>query len=243
MKKLFLVFAGASIVTLSACDQLQQIGSEVLAASTTGGGLTTSEVASGLKEALKRGTGNAVGSLSKPGGYLNDALMKIAFPPEAQFAADKLRQLGMGSLVDNFVGSLNKAAEGAAVEARPIFLNAITSMSFADAMGILKGGNGAATEYFKGKTMSQLTAAFAPKINASLNKNNTTKYWNDLTTAYNKIPLVNKKINTDLGAYATEKALAGLFTKLQGEENKIRENPAARTSDLLKKVFGSLDNQ
>jgi len=242
MKKISISLCVASLLMVSSCDQLQQIGTEVLNSATTGGGLSVTEVANGLKQALEKGTGNAVSSLSKPGGYLNDALMKIAFPPEAKGVADKLTQLGMGSLITNFVGSLNKSAEGAAQEAKPIFWNAIKTMSFSDAMGILNGPENAATNYFKSRTMEQLTNAFTPKIKASLDRNNATKHWSTITSTYNKIPLVNKKVETDLSKYATEKALAGLFTKLSGEEKKIRENPAARTTELLKKVFGSVSN-
>ncbi len=242
MKKSIIVLSTGIILGLSTgCDQLQQIGSEVLS-STASGGLSVSEVASGLKQALQNGTGNAVSTLSKPGGYLNNQLLKIIFPPEAKFVSDKLNQIGMGNLVNNFTKSMNTAAEGAAVEAKPIFLNAITSMSFQDAMGILKGGDNAATNYFKGKTMQQLVGAFSPKIKNSLDKNNTTKYWTDITSTYNAIPLTNKKVETDLSKYVTQKALDGLFTTLAGEEKKIRDNPAARTTELLKKVFGSVDS-
>ena len=243
MKKSILALSILGVTFFSVgCDQLQQVGTEVLnTATSSGGGLTTSEIASGLKEALKKGSGNAVSTLSKPGGYLNNQLIKIPFPPEAKFAADKLRQIGMGNTVDNFVGSLNTAAEGAATQAKPIFWDAIKTMSFADAMGILKGGDNAATNYFKSKTTAQLVSAFAPKINEALGKNNTTKHWSDLTSAYNAIPLTNQKVETDLSAYATNKALDGLFTTLAGEEKLIRDNPAARTSEILKKVFGSVD--
>jgi len=242
MKKSILALSIATVAFFSiGCDQLQQIGSEVLSGTTTGGALSTEEIASGLKEALKKGSGNAVSTLSKPGGFLNNPLIKIPFPAEANFAAEKLRQIGMGGTVDNFVKSLNSAAEGASSQAKPIFWEAIKSMSFADAMGILKGGDNAATNYFKGKTTAQLTSAFAPKIAAALGKNNTTKYWNNITSTYNAIPLTNKKVNTDLSSYATDKALTGLFSTLAQEEKQIRENPAARTSEILKKVFGSVD--
>jgi hypothetical protein len=202
-------------------------------------GLSNSDIIKGLKEALAVGTRNAVSVLNAKDGYLKNPAVKLLFPADAQRAADKLREIGMGSLVDKFEVSLNRAAEDAAIEGQKIFVNAILQMSFADAKGILQGGNGAATKYFKDKTTSQLYASFSPKIKTSLDKGNVTKYWSDITSTYNKIPFV-EKVNTDLTAYATNKAMDGLFLKVEEEENKIRLNPAARITDILKKVFGSL---
>jgi hypothetical protein len=217
------------------CDTLQSIQNSM----NTPAPLSESDIIAGLKQALEVGTGNAVGVLNKTDGYLGDALVKIAFPPDAQRAADKLRQLGMNKLVDDFETSLNRAAEKAAAEAKPIFVDAVKQMTFTDARNILNGPDNAATEYFKGKTTPALTSKFSPVISNALNSVNATKYWTDITTTYNKIPMV-QKVETDLVKYTTEKALKGLFLKLEGEEKKIRTNPAARVTELLQKVFGSV---
>lgn len=237
MKKL--AFAFMTMVALSwlSCDTLTQIQKSVEGG--TGGVLSESEIVGGLKQALEVGTGNAVGILNKTDGYFKDPLVKIAFPAEAQRAADKLRDLGMNKLVDDFVVTLNRGAEKAAKEAGPIFVGAIKEMTFQDARQILQGPDNAATEYFKGKTTPALTSKFSPVIKNTLDQVNATKYWGDITGVYNKIPFVNK-VDTDLVSYTTGKALSGLFLKLQGEEKKIRTNPAARVTDLLKKVFGSV---
>ncbi len=235
MKKILLISA-LSFVSIG-CKELSQVATEVQKqVNTPAAGLSLAEITSGLKQALEIGTGNAVTTLNKSGGYLNNSLVKIPFPPDAQRAADKLRELGMGKMVDDFVISLNTAAEQAALEAKPIFVNAVKEMTFDDAKNILNGPDNAATEYFKGKTSQNLSAAFAPKIKTSLDNVKVTKYWNDITSTYNKIPFV-QKVETDLTKYATDKALAGLFLTLQGEEKKIRKDPAARVTDLLKKVF------
>ena len=154
-----------------------------------------------------------------------------------------MRDLGLGSVVDNFEKKLNEGAEKGAALALPIFKNAIRQMTFADVKNILLGADNAATEYFKGKTVASLATAFTPHVKKSFDEVNATKLWNDLTTRYNKIPLVRKKVDTDIVKYATGKALDGLFVKLAAEELKIRENPVARSSDLLKKVFSYADQQ
>lgn len=227
-------------ITLTACHTLQNLGDAVVkeaTKSTSSGGLTNSDIARGLKEALKVGTTNAVTTLNKPGGYFSNSLLKIKFPSEAQQVASKLRSLGMNKLIDDFEKSMNIAAEKASVKAKPIFVNAITSMSINDAKGILTGGKNAATNYFKSKTRNALQAAFKPEIAKALNSVNATKYWSDITSTYNKLPMV-AKVNTDLASYVTNKALDGLFYKVEQEEIKIRENPSARVSEILRKVFG-----
>ena len=235
MKKyLFILF---TVITLSwmSCDTLQSIQNSM----NTPTALSESEIIAGLKQALEVGTGNAVGILNKTDGYMGDAMVKILFPQEAQRAADKLRQLGMGRLVDDFVVTLNRSAEKAAAEAKPIFVDAVKQMTFTDARNILSGPDNAATEFFKSKTTPALTAKFTPVISNALNTCNATKHWTDITSTYNKIPMVTK-VETDLVKYTTGKALDGLFLKLAGEEKKIRTNPAARVTDLLQKVFGSV---
>lgn len=201
---------------------------------------TQAETASALKEALTQGISEAAVALSQTNGYFGNPRIKIPFPPEAEKVANTLRDLGLGKLVDDVELSVNRAAEDAAAKAKPIFVDAIRGMTIQDAMGILFGGENAATEYLKAKTSAQLTAAFKPVIQNSLDKVNATKYWEDAITAYNKIPLV-KKQNPDLVEYVNQKALEGLFFKVAQEEAKIRENPVARTSALLKKVFSYYD--
>ncbi|MBC7921618.1 MAG: DUF4197 domain-containing protein, partial [Ferruginibacter sp.] len=163
---------------------------------------------------------------------------KIPFPPEVQQVERKLRAVGLGSKVDEFVLSLNRAAEDAADEAKPIFLKAITSLTVPDALGILRGEKNAATQYLKRTTSPDLTAAFSPLVKTSLDKVSATRYYADLVNTYNKLPLV-KKVNPNLNEYATQKAIDGLFTLVEEEEANIRANPGARTTELLKKVFSS----
>lgn len=236
MKPLAILFFATVILSWNSCDTLKAIQDTV----ETSAPLTDGDIVGGLKQALEVGTGNAVGVLSKENGFWGDPLVKIPFPEEATRASDKLRQLGMGSLVDNFNERMNRGAEQAAKEATPIFVNAIKAMTFNDARNILSGPDNAATEYFKDKTSFQLYSKFSPVIERTLNEVNAAKLWTDITSTYNKIPLVNK-VETDLTRYVTNKAMNGLFMKLAGEEKKIRDNPAARVTDLLKRVFGSVD--
>jgi hypothetical protein len=200
--------------------------------------LTNGDIVNGLKEALSKGAQKSSDKLSVTDGFFANAALKILMPPEAQKVEQKLRALGFGAQVDEAVLSMNRAAEDAAKSAAPIFINAITSISISDALGILKGNDTAATGYLRGKTLSSLTEAFRPVIENSLQKVGATKYWTTLFTTYNKLPLVSK-INPDLSSFVTERATAGIFTQLGQEEAEIRKNPLARTSELLQKVFGS----
>jgi hypothetical protein len=150
----------------------------------------------------------------------------------------KLRAIGMGRQVDEAILSINRAAEDAAVQAKPIFVNAITGMSISDAIGIVRGPDDAATSYLRNSTSPDLRSKFRPEIQKSLDKVQATKYWKDLITTYNKIPLV-QKVNPDLAGYVTDKAIQGLFLMIAKEEKKIRKDPVARTSEILKKVFGN----
>jgi hypothetical protein len=200
-------------------------------------GLSNDEIVSGLKEALSVGTNNASKQLSSVDGFFKDAAIKILMPEEALKAEKKLRSLGMGKMVDDAILSMNRAAEDASKSAAPIFINAVKQMSIQDAVGILKGGDFAATNYLKDKTTTSLTEAFRPVIEASLKKVNATKYWTTVFTTYNKFSA--DKINPDLSAYVTEKSLAGIFHQVSLEEQKIRKDPMARTTDILKKVFAN----
>jgi hypothetical protein len=200
-------------------------------------GLSNDEIVQGLKEALNVGANNAGKQLSAVDGFFKDAAIKILMPPEAQKAEKKLRSLGMGKLVDDAILSMNRAAEDAAKSAAPIFINAVKQMSIQDAVGILRGSDFAATNYLKDKTTSPLTEAFRPVIENSLKKVDATKYWNTVFTTYNKFS--SDKVNPDLSAYVTEKSLAGIFHQVGLEEQKIRKDPMARTTDILKKVFSN----
>lgn len=200
-----------------------------------GSGLSSEEIIGGLKEALTVGTDNGSKKLSAVDGFFKDAAIKILMPAEAQKAEKTLRSFGMGKFVDDAILSMNRAAEDAAKSASPIFINAIKQITIQDGIGILRGGDHAATEYLKSKTVLSLTEAFRPIVELSLQNVGATKHWNTVFSNYNKIS--TDKINPDLTAYVTEKALAGIFYQVAQEEQKIRKDPAARTSDLLKKVF------
>jgi hypothetical protein len=201
-------------------------------------GLSTSDVADGLKEALNIGVKNGAEKLSAVDGFFKDAAIKILMPPEAQKVMDAVSKIPGGQkMVDDAILSMNRAAEDAAKSAAPIFVTAIKNMSINDAFGILKGGDSAATTYLRNQTTKPLTEAFRPTIEQSLAKVNATQYWNTLIGTYNKIPFT-KKLNPDLAAYVTDKALFGMFYQVAQEEQKIRKNPVAQTTNLLKKVFG-----
>ncbi|MFN6090194.1 MAG: DUF4197 domain-containing protein [Cyclobacteriaceae bacterium] len=200
--------------------------------------LTKDEVANGLKEALVNGITKGTDLTSKMDGYFKNPEIKIPFPQDVKKVEDKLRQLGMGSEVDRFVLTLNRGAEEAAKEAKPIFISAIKQMSIDDAFAVLKGQPDAATQFLKRTTSAQLKEKFKPVVQANLDKVNATKYYGDLISNYNRIPFISK-VNPNLNDYATDMAIQGLFTMIAKEEKSIRQDPAARTTDLLKKVFGS----
>lgn len=236
MKKYILVLS----VILTACTsaQINQTLGDVN--KTLGGGapLTSAEVAEGLKEALIKGISTGADRASQLDGYFKNPTIKIPFPPEVKKVEDRLRQIGLGSEVDKFVMTLNRGAEDAAKEAKPIFINAIKQMTIDDAWAILRGEQDAATQFLKRTTSAQLKDKFKPVIQNSLNKVNATKYYGDIVTRYNQIPLV-QKVNPELDDYATDKAIEGLFVMIAAEEKNIRENPVARTTELLKRVFGA----
>ncbi|PWU04915.1 MAG: DUF4197 domain-containing protein [Bacteroidetes bacterium] len=202
-----------------------------------GTGLTNDDIVAGLKEALQVGAENSGKKLSMVDGYFANAAIKILMPEEAKKVESKLRSVGLGKQVDHAILSMNRAAEDAAKSAAPIFINAIKQMSFQDALGILKGGDFAATNYLKDKTTKPLTDAFRPVIEESLKKVDATKYWNTVFTTYNQFS--KEKVNPDLSAYVTEKALTGIFYQVGQEEQQIRKDPVARTTDILKKVFAN----
>ncbi|GMQ31059.1 DUF4197 domain-containing protein [Algoriphagus confluentis] len=238
----FLVTLAFVVFFLTSCSSSAQIGKLLDKAEQLAGNPSTSEISSGLKEALEKGTGISVDRLSLENGYLGNLDVKILFPEEARNVENTLRSVGLGSLCDQVITSLNRAAEDAAQEAKPIFTAAIKQMSFQDVQKILLGNNDAATTYFKESTTVSLSEKFSPIIDTSLKKVDATKYWSDVMNQYNKIPLV-KRVDTDLTAFVTRKAIDGLFLEIAKEELKIRQNVGARTSPLLQKVFGYADRQ
>jgi hypothetical protein len=206
-----------------------------------GGGETLDEatVVAGLKEALQIGTQNTVLSTSKLDGYLGNQLIRIAVPEQLVSIASTLRQLGLGSQVDELEVGMNRAAERAAGEARDIFWNAITTMTVADAFGILRGGNTAATDYFHDRTAAALRTRFKPIIEQKIGEVGIANIYNQIAVAYNGLPMTGTQRLVDLDEYVTDRALAGLFAVLATEETRIREDPLARTTELLRKVFGN----
>ena len=242
MRRLLILSLIIGILGLQSCaGQKINLGKVLdnISKTTQGGGLSTEEVVSGLKQALQVGINKGADSASRLNGYFLNPMIKIPFPPEVQKVEAALRKVGLGGEVDKFVMALNRGAEEAAKEAKPIFLNAIFSMTISDAWGILRGEKNAATMYLKRTTSDQLIDKFSPVVEKALQKTQATRYYTDLANAYNRLPFV-QKVNPDLKGYATQKAIDGLFILVENEEAKIRENPWARTTDLLKKVFGSI---
>ncbi len=199
--------------------------------------LTNDEVISGLKEALSLGTNKSSTLASKVDGFYKNPAIFIPFPPEAKMVKDYANKIGLTTQVAKFEMTLNRAAEEAAKNAAPIFLNAIKGMTITDGFTILKGTDNAATQYLQTKTTAELKAKFAPIVKTAINKVQLTKYWSPIITSYNRIPMIQKQ-NPDLSAYVTDKAIQGLFKLIADEELKIRKDPASRVTDILKKVFG-----
>nr|WP_041694256.1 DUF4197 domain-containing protein [Emticicia oligotrophica] len=241
MRRLFSILLLISIITIQSCaGQKIKLGKVLdgVLNQAQGGSLTNDEVVSGLKEALQVGINKGADSASKVNGFYLNPKIKIPFPPEVQRVETALRKVGLGSEVDKFVLSLNRGAEEAAKEAKPIFIKAILSMSFSDAWGILRGDKNAATMYLKRTTSTALIEAFSPIVERALQKTQATKYYSDLANTYNALPFT-QKVNPDLKGYATQKAIDGLFILVEEEEAKIRANPLARTTEILKRVFGA----
>lgn len=204
---------------------------------TTTPALTNEEVIKGLREALSVGTNNSSASASKVDGYLKNTRLFIPWPEEAKDMREKLIKLGMQKKVQEFETSLNRAAEEAAKKAGTVFLDAITKMSVSDGFAILRGADTAATNFLRKTSYTPLYDQFLPIVKEAIAKVKVTSYWNPLVTKYNKLPGV-KKQNPDLNDYVTKKAANGLFVLIADEEAKIRKDPMARVTDLLKKVFG-----
>jgi len=202
------------------------------------GGITENEAGEGIKEALAKGVTNAVLNLNKTDGFFGSEFYKMLLPEDARKVEKTLRNLGMGEQVDKAILAINRGAEDAVGYAKPIFLDAIKDMTLKDALNIVKGPKDAATNYFKEKTSQKLIDAFLPSVKSSLDKVDATKYYADIINTYNKLPTTFNKVNPDLPSYVVGKAVDALFDQVAKEEANIRSNPLARTSDILKKVFG-----
>jgi hypothetical protein len=237
MKKLVFIAAILGFQTVEA----QKIGELLKKASNmalpSSSGLSADEIAGGLKEALQKGAQTGTQKLSTPGGFLENAALKIIMPTEAQKIESTLRRLGFNQLMDDMIVSMNRAAEDACKTAVPIFTTAIKEMTITDGINILRGSDTSATSYLRSKTNTALAQSFSPIIKTSLDKVNATQYWEKIITTYNSVPLIGKKMNPDLVGYVTDKSLSGIYTEIASQEKDIRANPAARTSALLQKVF------
>lgn len=245
MNKTILLIGLSGIVAISSCDVMNEVAESVLTTTdTTTPKLTNDEVISGLKEALNVGIKNSVDLTSVTDGFLGNAEIRLPFPEDALKVKEKALDWGLDGQVEKFETTLNRAAEEATKEALPIFKNAILNMSIQDGFSILNGGEGAATRFLKDKTTAELVQAFAPKVEAAISKVKLTDYWNPIITKYNTAMNFTggEKLNPDLNAYVTERAISGLFIMVEKEENKIRKDPAARVSAILQKVFGSITN-
>jgi hypothetical protein len=235
MKRNFILIAIIAFM-LSGCETAKQVLGSI--GNTAGiGTVSNADVVAGLKEALRVSTDTTTKQLSLINGFFGDDIIRILMPPEAQKVEKTLRDVGFGKTVDKDILSMNRGAEDATKFAGQIFWKSIQQMTINDAIGILRGGDFAATEYLKRTTTQELTTSFRPVIDRSLNNVNATKYWNDVFSVYNRFS--KSPVNTDLGAYVTEKALSGLFYHVGLQEQKIRRDPAARVTEILRRVFGS----
>lgn len=212
----------------------------ILGGKTGNGSMTNELAANGLKQALNLGTDLATNNLGKLDGFLANAAVKILFPPEARKIESTLRSVGLGSVCDQVITSVNRAAESAVVEAKPIFVEAIKQMTITDAINILTGDKDAATQYLMRTSGQALINRFEPIIQTNLQKTNATKYWTEAVNTYNAVPFV-QKLNPNLSQYVTQKATDGIFLMVAAEEAKIRENPAQRIGSVLQDVFGWAD--
>jgi hypothetical protein len=201
--------------------------------------ITESEAGQGIREALNQGLVKAVLQLNRTDGFFKDAFYKILMPPDARKVENTLRDLGMGKMVDKAILQINRAAEDAAGYAKPIFADAIRSMTISDAIGLVRNGDTSATHFFRVKTTGRLVDAFLPVIRNSLDRLDATRYYADVVNTYNNFPTTFKKINPDLPGFVTYRATDALFDLVAKEERNIRTNIAARTTEILRKVFGS----
>jgi len=239
------LLASLIIISLFSCSIIEDVSTTILNPTNNSPAkidLTNEEVISGLKEALNVGIKNAVNLSSVTDGFLKNDVIRLPFPPDAIKVREKAINFGLSKQVTTFEETLNRAAEEATKKALPIFVDAIKNMSVSDGFSILKGGDGAATKFLKSQTSNQLVIAFAPVVKEATTKVQLTAYWNPIITRYNSAMTLSggQKLDPDLDAYITQKAIDGLFYLVETEENKIRKDPLARVSDILVKVFGSL---
>lgn len=230
MKKILLF---ALIPFFSGCAELQQIADSL---PQEGPGMTNTQIAAGLRQALDFGIDKQVSKLSEENGFWSNELVRVGLPPELQKVDQTLRDLGMSSLADEGLKVLNRAAEDAVKEATPIFVEAVKEITFADARNILLGSDDAATTYLAQKTTDPLYTKFNPVITNSLDRVGATQVWTNIINRYNALPLTSD-VNPDLADYVTQEALKGVYTMIALEEKEIRNNFASRTTDLLRRVF------
>lgn len=235
MKQIILLLLATSIAAISPAQSILDKAKQKL--SKNQNGVTEEEAGKGVKEALNNGISSAVSFLNKPDAFFKSDLYKVLLPPDAKKMEKTLRDIGMGKMCDDAILAINRGAEDAVGFATPIFVDAIKQMTVTDALKLVTGGNNSITNFFREKTSAKLKEAFMPVINKSLEKTNATKYYGDAVNRYNKVPMV-KKMNPDLSDYVADRTLFALFDRIGVEEANIRSNPAARTTDLLKKVFG-----
>lgn len=241
MKKIILLL-GLTGFLLSSCEEMQQIASQIPTGTGEGiGGVSSMKISEGLKQALEFGVQDGVAKLGKKDGFFKNSMTKILLPEELQKVDRTLRNIGLGSLADEGLKLLNRAAEDAVTEAAPIFKNAIMTMSINDAKGILLGGNNAATNYLENRTSNQLFTAFEPKVKNSLGKVGADEIWNQIITKYNS--LTGQTVTPDLNAYVTQQAIKGVFKMVAEKESGIRSNIGLRTTPLLQEVFGLQDKK
>ncbi|HUX53241.1 MAG TPA: DUF4197 domain-containing protein [Williamwhitmania sp.] len=229
-------------ISLAGCAELSQLPlSQLPNVTSKPAALTNDEIIQGLKDALRVGAEHSSDIASRVDGFYKNPQLFIPFPEDAIKVKNTLEKIGMTKQVNDFVLSLNRAAEEAAKSAAPIFIQAIQNMTIQDALGILKGGDNAATSYLRDKTYDQLKLKFKPIVAQSINKVEVTKYWSPLVSAYNKTTFLsgNERVNPNLEEYITERAIDGLFKLIAKEEQSIRKDPAARVTDILKKVFAN----
>ena len=229
MKKVTLPLLLISLLFFS-CDTLKL---------PAGTGITDAEAAQGIREALKQGVDKGISFLNKTDGFFGNEAYKLFLPPDAKKIEGALRTIGLGNMVDKAILQINRGAEDAVGYAKPIFVDAIKEMTISDAINIVRGPSDAATNYFRQKTTEKLIVAFTPVIKNSLDKVSATKYYADVVNSYNSLPTTFNKINPDLPSYVVGKAVDALFDRIAKEEANIRQNPVARTTEILKKVFGT----
>ena len=240
-KNSILALTFAVTTTFFSCTELKQLGDVVLQPVPGELPLTQSEVVAGLKEALTKGAEAATAKASLTDGFYRSPLLYIPFPEEAIKVKNTAESFGFGQQVEQFERTMNRAAEEASKEAVEVFIGAISSMTISDGFAILNGGKGAATNYLKSTTRSQLEQRFRPKVKTAIESVKLTSYWEPLVSTYNTFAPFGggQQVNPDLEQYVTTRAIDGLFVHVEAEEDRIRENPQARVTELLKRVFGT----